>query len=72
MEAAASVAQVAAFYRETMARYGLTIVSETKSQDWAYGLEARTADRTHQVYLNVLKRAKDTGISLMDHYTLPR
>jgi hypothetical protein len=72
MEATASVAQVAAFYRETMARYGLTIVSETKSQDWAYGLEARTADRTHQVYLNVLKRAKDTGISLMDHYTLPR
>lgn len=72
MEATASVAQVAAFYRETMARNGLTIVSETKSQDWAYGLEARTADRTHQVYLNVLKRAKDTGIQLMDHYTLPR
>jgi hypothetical protein len=72
MESTASVAQVAAFYRETMARYGLTIVSETKSQDWAYGLEARSADRAHQVYLNVLKRAKDTGISLMDHYTLPR
>ena len=72
MEAAASVAQIAAFYRETMAKYGLTIVSETKSQDWAYGLEARSADRAHQVYLNVLKRAKDTGITLMDHYTLPR
>jgi len=26
----------------------------------------------HQVYLNVLKRSKDTHVSLMDHYTLPR
>lgn len=72
MESRASVADVAAFYRETMARNGLTIVSETKSQDWAYSLEARSADRMHQVYLNLLKRATDTGIKLMDHYTLPR
>ncbi len=26
----------------------------------------------HQVYVNVLKRAKDTGIRLTDHDTLPR
>jgi hypothetical protein len=25
-----------------------------------------------QVYVNVLKRAKDAGIRLTDHYTLPR
>ncbi|HTI65660.1 MAG TPA: hypothetical protein VL524_19185 [Gemmatimonadaceae bacterium] len=72
MESTASVADVAAFYRETMERNGLTIVRETKSQDWAYSLEARSADRMHQVYVNVLKRAKTTGIELMDHYTLPR
>ncbi|HEU4786470.1 MAG TPA: hypothetical protein VFS57_03655, partial [Gemmatimonadaceae bacterium] len=72
MESTAPVAAIAAFYSETLARNGFTIVSETKSQDWAYGLEARSADRMHQVYLNVLKRSKDTFIRLMDHYTLPR
>ena len=68
----ASVARVAAFYKEAMERNGLTIVSESESQDWRYAFEARSADRMHQVYLNVLKRSKDTHISLMDHYTLPR
>ncbi len=68
----ASVSQVAAFYKETMERNGLTIVSETQSQDWRYALEARSADRMHQVYLNVLRRSKDTHVSLLDHYTLPR
>ena len=68
----ASVAQVAAFYKEAMERNGLTIVSESQSQDWRYAFEARSADRMHQVYLDVLKRAKDTHVSLMDHYTLPR
>ena len=66
----ASVAQVAAFYKEAMERNGLTIVSESQSQDWRYAFEA--ADRMHQLYLDVLKRAKDTHVSLMDHYTLPR
>ena len=55
-----------------MERNGLTIVSESQSQDWRYAFEARSADRMHQVYLNVLKRSKDTHVSLMDHYTLPR
>jgi hypothetical protein len=72
MESTAPVADVAAFYRETMERNGLTIARETKSQDWAYSLEARSADRMHQVYVNVVKRAQGTGIELMDHYTLPR
>jgi hypothetical protein len=72
MTSPASVADVAAFYRATMEQNGLTIVRETRSQDWAYSLEARSADRMHQVYLNVLKRAKDTSIRLTDHYTLPR
>jgi hypothetical protein len=72
METTASVAEVAAFYRETMARNGLTIASETQSQDRSFALEARSADRMHQVYLNVLRRSKDTFIRLMDHYTIPR
>jgi hypothetical protein len=72
MESTAPVAEVAEFYRQTLLRNGFTIVSDTRSQDWAFGLEARSADRTHQVYVNVLKRAKDTGIRLTDHYTLPR
>lgn len=72
MESTAPVAEIAAFYHQAMERYGLTIVSETTSQDRAYSLEARSADRMHQVFLNVLKRAKDTGITLIDHYTLPR
>ena len=68
----ASVAEVAAFYKEVMVRNGLTIATETQSQDWGYGFEARSADRMHQVYLNVLRRSKDTHVSLLDHYTLPR
>jgi len=72
MEASASVAAVGTFYRETLERFGFTIVNETKSEDWGYGLEARSPDRMHQVFLNVLKHAKATGITLMDHYTLPR
>jgi len=72
LEATASVADVAAFYKETFERNGLTIVSETKSQVTSYALEAKSADGMHHVYLDILKRAKDTGIRLMDHYTQPR
>jgi hypothetical protein len=36
-------------------RNGLAIVSESQSQDWRYAFEARSADRMHQVYLDVLK-----------------
>lgn len=72
MEAKAPVADVATFYRETLLKHGFSIVSDTRSQDWAFGLEARSADRTHQVYVNVLKRSTDTFIRLTDHYTLPR
>lgn len=68
----ATVKQVAAFYRETMERIGLTIVSETESQNRSYALKARSADRMHQVYLNVLGGPKDTRVTLLDHYTLPR
>jgi hypothetical protein len=67
----ASVADVAAFYKDAMTRNGLTIVSETESSN-RYAFEARSADRMHQVYLNVLGRSADTHVSLMDHYTLPR
>ena len=72
LESTASVADIAAFYKETLIRNGFTIVSETNSQATSYALEARSADRMHQVYLDILKRAKDTGIRLMDHYSLPR
>ena len=72
MEAKAPVADVATFYRETLLKHGFSIVSDTRSQDWAFGLEARSADRTHQVYVNVLKRSNDTFIRLTDHYTIPR
>ena len=68
----ASVAHVAAFYKETMQRNGLTIVSETQSEDRFYSFEARSADRMHQVYLDVNRAPRDTRITLMDHYTLPR
>jgi hypothetical protein len=68
----ASVSQVAAFYKGTMEQNGLTIVSETQSQDWRYAFEARSADRMHQVYVNVLRRSRDTHVSLLDHYTLAR
>jgi hypothetical protein len=72
METSSSVAEVAAFYRGVIAKYGLTLVSETKSQDWSYSFEARSADRMHKMDLNVLKRAKETFIRLNDTYTLPR
>jgi hypothetical protein len=45
---------------------------KTKSQETSCALEARSAGRMHQVYLDILRRAKDTGVRLMDHYTLPR
>jgi len=67
LESTASVADIAAFYKETLIRNGFTIVSETKSHAITYALEARSADRMHQVYLDILKRAKDTGVRLMDH-----
>ena len=72
METTASVAEVAAFYRDVIAKYGLTLISETKSQDRSYSFEARSADRMHKMDLNVLKRAKETFIRLNDTYTLPR
>jgi hypothetical protein len=72
LESTASVADIAAFYKETLVRNGFIIVSETKSGTTRYALEARSTDRMHQLYLDVLQRAKDTGINLMDHYTLPR
>lgn len=72
MESTASLADIAAFYRETMAKNGLTVTSETKSQDWSYALEAVSSDRMHKVDVNILKRAKDTFIRLNDHYTTPR
>ena len=72
MTSTASVADIAAFYRATMQQNGLTIVRETRSQNRAYSLEARSADRMHQVYVDVLERATDTSIRLTDHYTLPR
>jgi hypothetical protein len=68
----ATVAQVVAFYRKAMDRNGLTTVSETESQNRSYALEARSADRMHQVYLNVLGGPTDTSVTLLDHYTLPR
>jgi hypothetical protein len=71
LNATASVSQVAAFYRETMERNGLTIASESTS-DRHYGLEARSADRSHLVYLNVHRRPGGTYVSLLDHYSLPR
>jgi hypothetical protein len=72
MVSTASVAEIAAFYRGTLQRHGFKITSDTRSQDWAVGIEARSADRTHQVFVNVLKRANDTSIRLTDHFTTPR
>jgi hypothetical protein len=72
LEASASVAEVAAFYKDVVARNGLTIESETQSRDASYSFQARNSDRTHQLYLEVPKRPKDTFIRLTDHYTTPR
>jgi hypothetical protein len=68
----AAVPQIAAFYRDAMTRNGLTIVSQTENGDRSFAFEARNAERTHQVYLDVLRRSTDTFIRLMDHYTTPR
>jgi hypothetical protein len=68
----AAVPQIATFYRDAMARNGLTIVSQTENGDRSFAFEARNAERTHQVYLDVLRRSTDTFIRLMDHYTTPR
>jgi hypothetical protein len=72
MEAMASTAEVAAFYRDVMTRNGLTIENETQSKDVSYSLQARTKDGAHRVSLNVLKRSRDTFIRLGDSYALPR
>ena len=72
LNSTASVAEVAAFYRQAMERNGLAIVSESTSEDRHYALEARTADRTHIVYVNVHKRPGGTYASLLDHWSLPR
>ena len=68
----ATVAQVGAFYRETMERNGLTIVRESKSQETRYALEARTADRMHVVYVDISSRPRETHIGIMNHYSWPR
>jgi len=72
LNSTASVAQVGAFYRQTMEQHGLSIVSESTSEDRHYALEARTADRTHVVYVDVHKRPGGTYASLLDHWSLPR
>ena len=72
LNSTASVAQVGAFYRQTMEQHGLSIVSESTSEDRHYALEARTADRTHVVYVNVHKRPGGTYASLLDHWSWPR
>ena len=55
-----------------MEQNGLTIVSESRSEDRHYALEARTADRAHVVHVNVPKRPGGTSASLLDHWSLPR
>src|SRR5688572_20971830 len=72
MEVVASLADIAAFYRDVMARNGLTIENETQSRDISYSLQARTKDGAHRFSLNVLKRPRETFIRLTDDYTLPR
>ena len=72
LNATASVAQVGAFYRQTMEQHGLSIVRASTSEDRHYAIEARTADRTHVVYVNVHKRPGGTYVSLLDHWSLPR
>ena len=72
LNSTASVAQVAAFYRQTMEQNGLSIVSESKTEDRHYAIEARTADRMHVVYVDVHKRPGGAYVLLLDHYSLPR
>jgi hypothetical protein len=54
-----------------MERNGLTIVGETKSQG-RYAFEARTADKMHVLYLDVLKQPAHAKIGILDHYSWPR
>lgn len=68
----ASVAEVAAFYREAFTSNGLTILTESQSQERSRFLEARSSDRMHRVTVNIRRGPRDTHVRLMDHYTLPR
>jgi len=68
----ASVAEVGAFYREAFTSNGLTIVTESQSQERSQFLEARSSDRMHHVTVNIRRGPRDTHVRLMDHYTLPR
>jgi hypothetical protein len=68
----ASVAEVGAFYREAFTSTGLTILTESQSQERSQYLEARSSDRMHRVTVNIRRGTKDTHVRLMDHYTLPR
>ena len=72
MESSATVAEIAAFYKETLVRHGLTIERETQSEDRGYSLQARTADRMHLVDVEVRRRSRATSVRLIDHYTTPR
>ena len=62
----------AAYYRDVVARNGLTLENETQSRDTSYSLQARTKDGSHRMSLDVLNRSRDTFIRLGDSYTLPR
>ena len=68
----ASVAEVAAFCREAFTGNGLTIVTESQSQERSRFFEARSSDRMHRVTVNIRRGTRDTNVRLMDHYTLPR
>jgi hypothetical protein len=70
----ASVADVAAFYREVMKLHELVIESEGPQTDTSYSFHARTKDRAHEVNLNVLRLSAggDTIVRLTDRYTLPK
>jgi len=68
----AAVAEVAAFYRQAFTSNGLTILTESQSQERSQYLEARSSDRMHRVTINIQRRTRDTHVRLMDHYTLPR
>jgi hypothetical protein len=71
MESAATVAQIAEFYRGVLRGHGFTVVHETTSEG-RFAVEARSPDRMHQFHVNVLRRSRDTFVRLTDHYTLPR
>ena len=71
MESAASLPQVADFYRDVFRTNGFTILNETVSANRVF-LEGRSPDRMHKFSINALKRSRDTFIRLTDHFTLPR